>query len=232
MNVITFYHDQYRNFVNYALSNIGKQQFGAELGVDVKLGLGFSFNAAANIARYYYDTRQKATVTVDNSSELLAKDVTIYSENYRMPTPQESYTAGFEYRSPNFWFVNANVNYFRKMWLDFNPLRRTAAAVDGLDPKTELYSGIIDQTQLEDQYTVDVFAGYSWRVNNRIKSLKKNTLLFLNLGINNLLNNKKIISGGYEQLRFDFAEKNTEKFPDRRFYAYGINFFASVGIRF
>ena len=232
MNVITFYHDQYRNFVNYALSNIGKQQFGAELGVDVKLGLGFSFNAAANIARYYYDTRQKATVTVDNSSELLAKDVTIYSENYRMPTPQESYTAGFEYRSPNFWFVNANVNYFRKMWLDFNPLRRTAAAVDGLDPKTELYLGIIDQTQLDDQYTVDVFAGYSWRVNNRIKSLKKNTLLFLNLGINNLLNNKKIISGGYEQLRFDFEGKDINKFPPKYFYSYGLTFFASVGLRF
>jgi len=37
---------------------------------------------------------------------------------------------------------------------------------------------------------------------------------------------------GYEQLRYDFAEKNVDKFPAKRFYAYGINFFASVGIRF
>jgi hypothetical protein len=232
MNVLTFYDDQFQNLVNYALSNIGKQHFGAELGLDVKLGMGFSFNAAANIARYYYDTRQKATVTIDNSSEVLATDVTIYSENFRVATPQESYTAGFEYRSPNFWFVNANVNYFNNLWLDFNPLRRTTAAVSGLDPKSDLYKSIVDQTKLDDQATVDVFGGYSWRVNNRVKSLKKNMFLLFNLGINNLLDNKKIVSGGFEQLRFDYEEKNVNKFPPKRFYSFGRTFFASVGLRF
>jgi hypothetical protein len=232
LNVMTFYHDQYRNFVNYALSNIGKQHFGTEIGVEAKLGMGFSFNAAANIARYYYNTRQKATVTVDNSAEIVAKDITIYSENFRLPTPQECYTAGLEYRSKSFWFINANVNYFRKMWLDFNPLRRTAAAVDGLDPKSELYESIINQTQLDDQYTVDVFAGYSWKVNNKFKSLKRNTFLVFNLGVNNLLNNKKIISGGFEQLRFDFDGRDINKFPPKYFYSYGLTFYASVGLRF
>ena len=79
---------------------------------------------------------------------------------------------------------------------------------------------------------MDAFAGYSWRMNNRFHHLKKATFLVFNVGVNNILDNRDIVSGGYEQLRFDFAEKNTDKFPAKQFYAYGINFFASIGLRF
>jgi TonB dependent receptor len=231
-NVITFYDDQYRNFVNYALSNIGRQHFGAEIGIDAKIYKGLSINAAANIARYYYTTRQKATVTLDNSSEVLAQDVTIYSENFRVATPQEAYTVGFDYRSPKFWFLNVNVNYFDQLWQDFNPLRRTEEAVSGLDPKSTLFRNIVDQTQLAGQYTVDVFFGYSYKINKLFPSIKKNTFVTFNAGVNNALNNVSIVSGAFEQLRFDFEEKNINKFPPRKSYGFGRTFFASVGIRF
>lgn len=231
MNVLTFYHDEYRNFVNYAISGIDKLHYGAELGVDVKLYQGLSLNAGAAIGNYTFTSRQNAIVTVDNSAAVVSKDL-IYSKNYRVPTAQEAYTIGLDYRSPNFWFVNVNFNYFDNMWLDYNPLRRTAAAVSGVDPSSQLWHTIIDQEKLDAQYTLDAFAGYSWLMNNKFKGLKKRTFLLFNLGVNNILNNENIVSGGFEQLRFDFAEKNTEKFPARRFYAYGLNYFASIGIRF
>ena len=231
-NVITFFDDQYRNFVNYALTNIGRQHFGAEIGIDAKIYKGLSINAAANIARYYYTTRQKATVTLDNSSEVLAQDVTIYSENFRVPTPQEAYTVGFDYRSPKFWFLNVNVNYFDQIWQDFNPLRRTEDAVNGVDPKSTLFRNIIDQTQFSGQYTVDVFFGYSYKINKLFPSLKKNTFVTFNAGINNALDNTNIVSGSFEQLRFDFEEKNVNKFPPRKSYSFGRTYFASIGIRF
>lgn len=231
LNVLTFYNDQYQNFVNYALSNIGKYHTGVELGAEAKVYKGLSVNAAAAIGRYYYNTRQTAVVTVDNSAEILASDV-VYSRNFRVPTPQEAYTLGLDYRSPKYWFVNVNVNYFRKMWLDFNPLRRTYTAVEGLDPKSQLYQDIIDQKQLDDQFTVDMFAGYSWRMHNRFKSVSNSTYLVFNMGINNLLNNTNVVSGGFEQLRFDFTDRNVDKFAPKQFYAYGLNFFASIGLRF
>jgi len=232
LNVLTFYDEQYRNFVNYALSNIGRQHYGVEFGIDAKLYEGLSFNAAANIARYFYTTRQKATVTQDNSSDLLAQDLTIYSDNFRVPTPQEAYTAGLYYRSPNFWSISANVNYFDQMWLDFNPLRRTVAAVEGLDPKSINYNNIIEQSRLEGQYTVDIFASYSIRLNNIMKGLKKSYFLGFNLGVNNLLDNQNIVSGGFEQLRFDFQDKNVNKFPARKFMSFGRTFFAGLSLRF
>lgn len=231
MNVLTFYHEDFRNFVNYAISNIGKEHMGVELGVDAKVYKGLSVNAAANIGRYFYNTRQNAVVTLDNDASQLSKE-TIYSNNFRVPTPQEAYTIGLDYRSPRFWFVNVNFNYFNQMWLDFNPIRRTYSAVEGLDPKSDLWRDIIDQEQLDGQFTVDAFAGYSWRMNNKFKSLKRTTYLVFNVGVNNILNNESIVSGGFEQLRFDYTDRNPEKFPARKFYAYGLNYFASVGIRF
>lgn len=235
MNVLTFYHDDYRNFVNYALSNIDKVHFGGELGIEAKLIRNVTLNAAASVGRYYFNSRQEATVTLDNDATVLNKDL-IYSQNYRVPgTPQEAYSAGFTYRSPNFWFVSITGNYFDKMWLDFNPLRRTFAAVDGLDvnkpAEAQLRADILAQTLFDPQYTIDFFGGYSWKV-PRSFGFKKNVFVVFNLGINNLTNNQNITSGGYEQLRFDYDNKNINKFPPKLFYAYGLNYFGSVAIRF
>lgn len=232
MNVLTFYNDEYRNFVNYAISNIGKIHTGVEFGAEAKIYKGLSLNAAAAIGKYYYNTRQQATVTADNSSALLSKDVTVYSKNFYVPTPQQAYTIGLDYRSPKFWFINVNFNYFDDMYADFNPIRRTESAVSGLEEGSALWNQIIDQTKLKSQYTLDAFAGYSWMMNRRFKGLKKRTYLVFNVGVNNILDNRSIISGSFEQLRFDFAGKNVNKFPNKNFYSYGTNFFASVGVRF
>lgn len=232
VNVLTFYNDEVRNFVNYAVSDIGKVHMGVELGTEVIVYKGLTVNAAAAIGRYRYNTRQKATVTIDNSATVVSKDNIIYSKNFNVPTPQEAYTIGLNYRSRKYWYVNVNFNYFDQMWLDFNPLRRTYAAVEGVDPTSAQWHSIIDQTKLKAQYTLDAFAGYSWLMNNRFKGLKKRTFMLFNVGVNNILNNTNIVSGGYEQLRFDFQNKDVNKFPSKSFYAYGLNYFASVGIRF
>ena len=118
------------------------------------------------------------------------------------------------------------------MWLDFNPIRRTAAAVDGVKENSYNWHQILDQTKLKSQFSVDAFAGYSWLLNKRFKSLSKRTFLAFNLGVTNILNNTNIVSGGYEQLRFDFAGKDVEKFPSKNFFAYGTTFNASISLRF
>ncbi len=231
-NVLIFYHDQLATFVNYALNNIGKEHMGIELGSEVIVYKGLTANGAAAIGKFRYNTRQMATITSDNNSEILAKDQIIYSKNYYVATPQQAYNIGLNYRSPKYWYVNLNFNFFDDMWLDFNPIRRTSAAVDGIDPTTKLWSDIIDQTKLKPQQTLDLFAGYSWLMNKRFNTLGKRTFLVFNVGVSNLLNNTSIVSGGFEQLRFDFEEKNINKFPAKKFYAYGTNFSTSITLRF
>jgi TonB dependent receptor len=233
LDVISAYSDIYRTFVNYALNNIGKTHAGLEAGVDIRVYKGLSVNAAGAFGRFYYDTRQNVTVTSDNNSIVYpSNDPTIYSKNFRIATPQEAYSIGLNYRSPKFWFVNVNYNYFDQMWLGYDPLRRTAAAVDGVDPSSKLWRDIIDQTKLKAQNTLDAFAGFSWLMSKRFKSLQKRTFFTFSLGVNNILDNREIISGGFEQLRFDIQNRDVNKFSPRQFYAYGINFSANLGLRF
>lgn len=230
-NVLTFYHETYRNFVNYAISNIDKIHFGGELGFEAKVARNVTVTGAAAVGRYYYNSRQEAVVTLDNNATQLDKQ-TVYSENYRVSgTPQEAYSLGITYRSPKFWFVSLTGNYFNQVWLDFNPVRRTYPAVEGVDPKSQEWSNIIDQTKFDPQYTVDFFGGYSYKLPKSVNPKRPMYLVF-NAGINNLLNNKDIVTGGYEQLRFDFDTRDPNQFPAKLFYAYGLNYFLSVTIRY
>lgn len=232
MDVMTFYHDGYQNFVNYALSGINKQHYGAEIGVEYKLTQTLTVNASAHLSRYLYTSRQKALITSDNVDTIIGR-ATIYSDGFRVPsTPQEAYSVGLSYRSPKYWFVNLTASYFDNSWLSFNPVRRTTDAVDAIDKNSELYKSIVNQQKFDGQYTVDFFGGYSWLMPRKLSVANKRTYLVFNVGVNNLLNNKKIISGGFEQLRFDELGKDVNKFPPRYFYAYGANFFASVTFRF
>ncbi len=231
LNVMTFYNDLYSNFSNIALSNINKVHFGGEFGFEAKILPNLTMNGAAAVGRYYYNSRQNAVTTLDNDNSILSRD-TIYNNNYRVGgTPQEAYSLGFSYRSPKFWSISLTGNYFDQMWLDINPLRRTYAAVRDVPYKSDLWNQILAQQQFDAQYTIDLFASYSWKL-PRSWGFKKSTFMVFNLGISNLTNNKDIVSGGYEQLRFDFAEKNVNKFPPKYFYSYGANYFASVTIRF
>ena len=231
VDVLTFYNDQYQNFSNYALSNINKLHFGGEFGFETKIAPNLTMNGAAAIGRYYYNSRQYAITTLDNDNSTLSKD-TVYSNNYRVGgTPQEAYSLGFTYRSPKYWTINLTGNYYDQMWLDINPIRRTYSAVRDLPYKGDLWNQILEQQQLDAQYTVDFFGTYSWKL-SRKWGFKKPTFLIFNLGVSNLTNNKSIVTGGREQLRFDFVEHNPNKFPPKLYYSFGLNYFASMTFRF
>lgn len=238
MDVMTFYHDSYQNLVNYAINGIDKLQFGGEFGVEARVTSTITINAAAAVGRYYYDSKQNATVTVDNSSSILGKEI-IYAQNFRVPsTPMEAYSLGATYRSPKFWFVSLTGNYFDKSYLSFNPIRRTWSSLQYAMPQgSTAYNTIFDQTKFDANYTVDFFGGYSWRLPKYWNINKKSTYLVFNVGVNNLLNNKDMITGGFEQLRYEAQTATTDpvrvdKFPPKYYYAYGLNYFASVTLRF
>jgi uncharacterized protein YnzC (UPF0291/DUF896 family) len=229
---LTFFHDDFRNFVNYSLTNIDKMHMGGELGLEAKIYKGLSLNLAGTLGRYFYTSRQNAYVTQDNSQEVLSEGEVIYSKFFKLGgSPQRAATAGFSYRSPKYWFFNVNFNYFDDIWLDINPIRRTTAAVDLLETGSPLYQEVIAQEQLSGQFTMDFFGGYSLKLDKYFGGIKKPTYLYINLGITNLTNNQRFITGGYEQLRFDFDDRRVEKFPNRYSYAYGINYFLSLTLR-
>lgn len=228
---IIYFHDDFRTLVNYTMTGINTRHWGFEFGAEAKIYKGFSASAVASVGRYTYTSRPVATITQDNSEQVITNE-TVYAKGFNVGgTPQLATSIGINYRDPKFWFFNINFNYYDWMWLDFSPARRTESAVETLDPNSELYGQIIRQQRLKGQFTMDIFAGYSWLMNNQFSNLKKRHFLVFNVGVSNVTNNKKFITGGFEQVRFDFNEKNVDKFPPRYFYGYGTTYFISIAYR-
>ena len=223
--ISSFFHDDEQSFVNYIMTGINQLHYGTEIGAEYNISSSLSINGVAAVGRHIYNNRPTATITQDNSAEVL-RDRTLYIKNYRIPGPQQAYSIGLRYNSPKFWFATISANYFNDRWFDFFPDRRTQEAVDGIDKNSnpELWYDIIQQEKLPADFTLDFFGGKSWRISN-------GKFIYLNAGVNNLLNNTNFITGGFEQFRFDFRGKNVDKFPSKYYYGYGTNYFISLTLR-
>lgn len=221
----SFYHDEYLSFVNYAMTNVDQLFTGVELGFEAKIATVWEVSGAFTKAQYLYTSRPVATITTDNSQELIAQDKLIYLKNYHVGgMPETAASIGLKYNSPKYWYVGANFNYFADIYLSPNPDRRTSESIDGYfdgDPQIE---GIIAQEKLENGYNINIFGGKSFKIK------KNNSYIRLNLMVNNLLDNTDFKTGGFEQLRYDSQDIN--KFPSKYGYMYGRSFFAMVSYLF
>ncbi|MCX7862860.1 MAG: TonB-dependent receptor plug domain-containing protein [Bacteroidales bacterium] len=222
-DIRSFYHDQYQTFVNILLQNIDKVHQGIEMGAEVKLHSSLSIVGGYNFGNYRYTSRPTATISYDNGSKPDTTE-TIYMKYFYVPGPQNAGSIGLKYRHPKFWFASIHLNQYDKNYLDFNPERRTELAISNLGPNDPLIAQITQQQKLKGGYTIDFSLGKSWKIGNQY--------LAFNLNINNILNNTSLITGGYEQMRFDFQNKNVNKFPPKYFYAYGRTYFFMISYRF
>ena len=129
--------------------------------------------------------------------------------------------------------MNISANYFANNWLDFFPERRTNEAISLVDNpitseqvvtrSSDLYNEIIFQEKAPAAFTLDFFGGKSLKINK--------TFLYLQLGVSNILDNQELITGGFEQYRFDFQDKNVNKFQNRYFYGLGRTYFLNLSFR-
>ena len=217
-----FYHDQERKF--------DRQHMGLEIAAAYKLTKWLTINSALAYGKYTYISRPDATVTIDNSSEVVSQE-TVYLKNFHVGnTPELAYTGGFGVNYDAF-FLNLNFNYTARNWIDVNAVRRTALALD-LVPEGELQDQILNQEMYDNQFSMDIFAGYTWRLRNSFDKIKGGHTLVFNVGISNLTNNKEFVAIGFENNRFDFEDKNLGKFQNKYFYGNGINYFANITYRF
>jgi hypothetical protein len=211
-------------FVNFTRNGIDQQHMGTELSAEWNITSALQVSGVAAIGQYIYSSRPTATIINDNDPTIAVQDRTIYQKNFYIPgTPQTAYTAGLRYQGKKFWFANLNFNYFDNVWLDFNPNRRTEAAVFDLEPGSEQWNNIIFQEKGDPGFTVDFFGGKSFKFGD--------VFLYLNVGVSNILDNQDFITGGYEQLRFDFETQDPSRFPTRYYYLFGRNYFINLSLR-
>lgn len=231
----SFYNDEYNTFVNFAMYDFNKRHTGAEIGLEFNVYGGFSIEAVAAIGQNIYTTNANATISYENGLEADAEAVINCRGFHLDGTPEIASSIGLHYFHPSYWFFDLNFNYFANSYLDFNPLRRTDAAIAGLDPAieadNELIHRITDQERLPGGFTIDASIGKSIRINYKY-------FLNINLSATNILNNRSLKTGGYEQSRFSathaYNDRTTylNRFPPKYFYAYGATIYLNIGFRF
>jgi hypothetical protein len=213
--VTSFYHDEWRTLVNYAMTGIDKENYGIEAGAEVSITSELSVNAVASLGQYLWITNPRITITQDNNSQVLSNEE-VWIQYFRQSgTPQTALALGVEYNSSRFWWAGLTGSYYDNIWLDFNPVTRTK-------DDSGYYPWWDYQQKAEPGFLLDLFVGKSWRIDD----------LYINLSANvsNILNNRSLVTGGYEQYRYD--PDRPDLFQPRIYYANGFNYFINLSIRY
>ena len=248
--VISFYDDTQSSFTNFAMSNIDKRYMGVEVAVRVPIWGGLAFQSAFNYGDYRYTSNPNFVQTVDNSNEVKLEDKVNWKGFYVESTPQLALNVGLDFRGPKNWFASINFNFYDKLYLSMNPAYRTDNAVkpfvqvltnesSSLDQKRWAKEQIVTmraEEELGHAYTLAASLGKNWYIG------RKYTIGF-SAEVKNILNNKNIRTGGYEQMRMRKVrgtmpgQSNPSTtfythFDSKYFYMLGTTCFVNVYFRF
>lgn len=242
--VMSFYDDAQNSFTNFAMSGIDQRHIGLELGFKVPLPVpNLALQGVVSYGQFVYTSNPKMYQTYDNSAAIVEDTygVTIpywkshptadgkTVKHYVSGTPQLATSLGLSWNK-NYWFVDADVDYFDFAYLDMNPLYRTDMATSGPDKTvtpTEI-EYMAAQEKFNGAVLVNASVGKSWYI-------KRNYQLGFSLQVKNILNTTNLRTGGYEQTRLvdnTVSKERYYRFDSKYFYMSGINYMLNIYFRF
>ncbi|WP_047449697.1 carboxypeptidase regulatory-like domain-containing protein [Alistipes sp. ZOR0009] len=214
IEISNFYHDQYQTFINYALTGVDKEHKGIELGLSSKINSQITLEFLGNVGQYKYTNNPTGTASYENGTSPDKKQ-TVYYDGYKVSgQPQTALSFGVNYFHPKMWFFETNLNYYDNNYIDLMPLRKESSNKAKYDTQEKFSSNFIWDASI-----------------GKLIYLKNRSSLNINLSVQNILNDKNIRTGGFEQGRVD-ADGDVNKFPGKYFYLQGINFFLNIGFKF
>jgi hypothetical protein len=221
------------SMVAYVMQNVNSRFIGLELALEYKMSPSLSATGVASLGQAFYTSNPDVTIHNENFVDSLPLKEKTYLNNYYLGVgPQSIYSLGFNYRSKKYWYVNLNFNYLDRNYVDPAAGRRTAQAVELLEPGSQQWHDVLDQEKFPSAFTVDLFAGKSFLLSKSMKFLPRNTFLYVNVGVSNLLDNKSVPTNGFENARFDYEGRSADRFAPKLYYAFGRNYFINLALKF
>lgn len=228
-------------YVYTSLEGVDSRYFGGELGIEYKITPALKIHGAASVGQFTYTNNPSMQVIeVEGAYKTYTIDK-VYLKDYKISgTPQHAYNLGIEYRSPKYWWVGLEGNILRRNYVGLNPLKRTdnfvesapSAITDEEVAQTQArVDELLRQEKFSTEFMLNFTAGKSFRFGN-------NGLTF-SLNVNNVLNNKEIKTGGFEQGYTSTyatadreAKRSTPAWGNRYWFQQGVSFFMNIVYRF
>lgn len=227
-------------FVTEMMTGVNKRNMGAELGADIKILPTLSFQGVASWGDYTYRNNPTVYVASDVVAAPYINEGTTYIKGMKQGgTPQKAFSAGLKYSSPKYWWIGASWNYLDDNNLDPNALLRSDQFIQDNNsgvPFTNLsqedIAYYLSQKKLPSAYFFNANVGKSW--------LAGKYYILISASVNNIFNNTKYITGGFEQLRSANGDINFENeanstypsFAPKYWYNQGRSYFVNLQVRF
>lgn len=228
-----FYNDDTNSFTYNSFNGVEKNYYGAELGLTFKVTSSFDINVIGTWAEAKYMSNTDVVYMISTSAD--RKSDVCYNKGMRESgTPLAAASIGFNYRVRG-WYLSLIGNYYDRIYLSYSPNRRylanmTNAGLVQNDGSVDVPS----QAKGDGGFMLDASIGKQFRVGHNPLSV--------NLMLTNILNNRSITTGGYEQSRSDYSVNSTTQLTSQRtysfsrnpkkYYAQGFNFMLNLNYRF
>ncbi len=217
-----FYFDDINSFSYNSLTGLTKEYYGVEGGLDFKLASFLNLKLIGTLS----DAKNvsNAHVRYINSTQGTYNDDEALVKNMRESgTPLTATSIGLSYHQHG-WFIDLSGNWYDRIYLSYSPYYRYESSLEK-----------IGQTSASPQ---DKGHG-GWMFDGSIgRSIYlKHGSLSINLMVSNILNNQRIVTGGYEQSRSDYTSSGNARMyrfskNPKKYYAFGTNGMLNIAYKF
>lgn len=229
-----FFDDDYQTYANYILTGVKRVYKGVEVGMAYKITPSITATFAGQYSRFQYKNNPQGTRSFENG---MFPDTTqtVYLKNYYLgSTPQYCANIGVDYAAPKNWYFNVNFTWQGDAYVNLAPRYHEAhptlwesfgGSMEELQAKIEELS---TQDKIKNAYSLNASIGKAIYIN-------RNLALNINLNLNNITNNRNVVTYAYQQgrLRTDGdGAWDRNRYPARYNYAQGFRMYLNVGIRF
>ena len=250
-----FYHDDINSFEYVSLTDMKKEYYGVEAGVKFKVTSAFDVKLLGTISDAKIINNAKLAYMESVSGAMHGDDYgtegdtntnwdRIYNKGMRdNGTPLTAASLGVNYHQ-NGWFLSLNCNYYDRIYLSYSPNYRYRKSIENrkqimsqrgieiMDENNEPRENALSQAKGHGGFMLDGSIGRSIYL--------KHGSLSINLSLTNILNNRNIVTGGFEQSRSDYSgDKDNVKsrayaFSKNpyKFYAFGTNGMLNLTYKF
>jgi hypothetical protein len=215
-----YWDDIFGEFVSMSLRGVAMNHFGVETAMNADITGRLRLTCGSALGSYRYASGGEADIYADRDMRTLLTGAPLRLEGkVSSPSPRMLAMATLRYSLPASWGVEVSGVWVGGRYISVAPMRRMERVEETVG--AEVFERFALQERLPSAAVMNMRLTKSFVIARRCS-------VFAGVSVNNVLGNRDIIFGGYEQMRIRGTGSGTrrsyEPFPSRYGYSYPRSF--------